>query len=920
MKQTFNVKVDAYQTGTKVWDGGLGGMDLNDAWLRSVAGDSTLTLTNKVAISRSAALLGDVANANATLNIRTGTSASNTTLTLGRDFGSQGTVLVDGALSKLTNTSELVVGHGSTGTITVQNGGTLNSANTFIGKVLGGDGLVVISGATSTWVNTGKLTIGEAGAGSLRAEAGAKLSGADGMIGNLDGSAGAAKVTGANSAWTLSNDLQVGKLGEGSLIVEQGGLVVVKRNSIVGEVGDAGTSNARVTGAGSRWQTDGLLIVNNGSLDVAEGGVVSAKTAYLGWTGSPIPVVVNLSGAGSALTGTDGVLIGNYSSSAIVNLGTGATLNTGAILTISPISELNLNGGTLNTGAGYSLGRVNLNSGTVNVSGNYLTGTTVLGTDPALGQGMNLKVVGELQILAGHSVSLNGGQAEAVKLINSGELAVGSFSQLSLGIGGMSNVGAVQLAGGKISTAGAVVNNSYLAGFGVIGGAGGFSNTGLLRQTGGSFELATMGANINTGNWEMVDGRGLVLSGATLTNSGVMSLSGDTISGRAVLINGTAGTLTGRGVISAPFQNDGRMTVDAGNLRIDPNFSNSGQILMGSTTATLAGGDLWNAGRIQGAGQINNAILNYGTVGAMGGTLTLGGAVTNNGIISAGLGATVLLNRGLASNTGKIQLNGGGFDNNGFAMSNEATGVINGSGTLSGGLLTNKGKVLLSGGTSTIYNNVLGTNASQIILSGNSNTTLYGTVDVQSGAELRVSTGSVATFFGDVQQRTGSKFTGAGAKRFEGKLTVGASPGFGTDEGDVEFGESSSYLAEIGGITACSLRCENDAVFKDSSFDKYSVAGNLSLNGILRLTSWNGFVAQAGQSFDLLDWGTLTGTFAEIDASGFKLATGTQLNYSHLYTDGSISVTVSAVPEPDTYLMLLSGIALMCAVARRRLK
>jgi len=243
-------------------------------------------------------------------------------------------------------------------------------------------------------------------------------------------------------------------------------------------------------------------------------------------------------------------------------------------------------------------------------------------------------------------------------------------------------------------------------------------------------------------------------------------------------------------------------------------------------------------------------------------------------------------------------------------------GVINGFGTLSGGLLTNKGKVLLSGGTSTINNNVLSANASRIILSGNSNTTFYGTVDVQSGAELRVSTGSVATFFGMVQQRTGAKFTGAGSKRFEGGLTVGASPGFGTDEGDVEFGDSSFYLAEIGGITACSLRCESDEAFKNSSYDKYSVLGNLSLNGTLKLASWNGFVAQAGQSFDLLDWGSLNGSFAAYDFTDFKLAAGTKLDTSQLYTTGTISVT--AVPEPQTYALMLAGLCAVGYLSRRR--
>jgi hypothetical protein len=225
---------------------------------------------------------------------------------------------------------------------------------------------------------------------------------------------------------------------------------------------------------------------------------------------------------------------------------------------------------------------------------------------------------------------------------------------------------------------------------------------------------------------------------------------------------------------------------------------------------------------------------------------------------------------------------------------------------------------LLSGGSSSVDVDVVSANASQIVLSGNSNTTFYGKVDVQSGAELRVSGGSVATFFEQVQQRTGAKFTGTGTKRFEGGLTVGASPGLGTDAGDVEFGDSNAYLAEIGGVTACTLACGSDPAFKNSSFDKYIVAGNLSLGGILRLTSWNGFVGQAGQHYDLFDWGTATGSFASIDASGFLLAAGTQLDYSALYSTGTVAVTATPVPEPGTLALWLAGVAGLAGIAKRR--
>ena len=73
---------------------------------------------------------------------------------------------------------------------------------------------------------------------------------------------------------------------------------------------------------------------------------------------------------------------------------------------------------------------------------------------------------------------------------------------------------------------------------------------------------------------------------------------------------------------------------------------------------------------------------------------------------------------------------------------------------------------------------------------------------VVGGAELRVSAGSTAVFFGPVLQRTGAVFSGTGAKLYEGGLSVGGSPGLGLDAGNVSFGTGNLYLADIGGLAA----------------------------------------------------------------------------------------------------------------------
>lgn len=100
-----------------------------------------------------------------------------------------------------------------------------------------------------------------------------------------------------------------------------------------------------------------------------------------------------------------------------------------------------------------------------------------------------------------------------------------------------------------------------------------------------------------------------------------------------------------------------------------------------------------------------------------------------------------------------------------------------------------------------------------------------------------------------------------------------------------------------------------DATGYALNFDRGEVAGEVGRGGTLKLVSWEGFVGQAGQSFDLFDWGTLSGRFDDIDSSGFALAAGTALDLSTLYDDGAIRI--AAVPEPETYALLLAGLGLV---------
>ncbi len=146
-----------------------------------------------------------------------------------------------------------------------------------------------------------------------------------------------------------------------------------------------------------------------------------------------------------------------------------------------------------------------------------------------------------------------------------------------------------------------------------------------------------------------------------------------------------------------------------------------------------------------------------------------------------------------------------------------------------------------------------------------------GTIGVQGGRSIY--------FFGN--ESGAGNFTGVGAAVFLAAISPGNSPASVSFAGDASLASASELDIELGGTTP------------GTQYDQLLVTGQLSLGGNLNVLL-TGLTPAAGQSFDILDWGSLVGTFSSISLP--TLAGGLAWNTSQLYTTGVLSIASVGLP------------------------
>ncbi len=680
------------------------------------------------------------------------------------------------------------------------NGGTLNLAKTsgsvaVPGALVIGDGVGAAASATVALQGTSEIsplsTVAVMSDGLLNlngnavALAGLSMSGGTVAIGSsllqlygnvtVTGSASGSLITAADD----NNDLSLAgtrtfsvSAGTSPYDLDLNGVGIYN-----GALVKSGMGTMRIGGANTNSMS--AVTLQQGTLAVAGGGAAlgTALLTLAGGTLSPDTAGIDpgsLTVAGSvALTG-DTVLGSDAAKDAIV-FGGQVTVNGPRQLTIatphaSPTSApipAQFAGNIVASGAGNSLTFASsaptevalvggADYGVINVGPNvtlYVAGANVAAavtiSPSATLAFANGTFSGELDNQGAISFAYSGLLTVGGSMLNEAPLTLASGEAILVGGTGLTNQAQITLSGGGVGGAATFANYGTVLGSGTIGGTGAFLNYGYLSSTTGNLTFNSVGGAVNYGNFVTTAGNGLQISaGTTLTNCGTLSLASQAVvAGQGALTNGAGGSLTGVGLITAPFYNapGGSVFLTGGTLVIAVPFANAGLIQLGSPSATLGGGSITNSGTIQGLGVTSSAINNTaGFVEAIGGTLAVDGGLTNGvgGTIAVDGGAKVLVSPGLSANAGLISMTGGTFDNGGAPMIN--TGSIVGWGIFrTGGVgLVNVGTVTLTGGTTTVNGPV--TNAATHSVTVQYNPAIF-TGFFQNNGSLYV-TGATATF------------------------------------------------------------------------------------------------------------------------------------------------------------------------------
>lgn len=664
-----------------------------------------------------------------------------------------------------------------------------------------------------------------------------------------------------------------------------------------------GTHSLTATGAQLSNQQAGMLLsggalglhhttLNNAGL--LQGNTLNVATGEWMNTGNALGEAGVTAAVTGALTNSGKVL-----SQQALDVQAGNTDNRGQLLA----KVLTLRGDLQNSGLLQG-------SSTLAWSGNTFTNQTqgqVTGGGILTLSGQTLSNAGSLQ---GRSATLDAGS-----LNNQG--SVQALDALTLAATGrLDNTGALLSQNLFTLTAAQLFNDGQLAGKALTVKAAQLNNTGILQ---GNDTLAlTTRALSNGATGQLISGSSLDLSLDTLDNAGLLLVNGgftlrgsdltnrgdiqaqdlDLGLGNALTSTGiivatgdaalhattltSSGTVAGRTLTAGAteLRNSGLMQGSSAVNAAAARFINelNGKWLSGGGF-TLTGGQLTNAGTLQGAtlDMTGTTLINSGTVnGQTGLSGTLGGALTNTGLLQSG-GATAFTADTLA-NPGRIT---------GGTLSLTARDMNNGGLMQGTNGLTLTGTTLTTGAASrTLSGGMLTLDAGQLATQG----TLQG-----NGADIRASDwthGGSLLSQGTLTANAGGTLTSSGSLMSQGRADITAQTldnrGQLLSEGDVMLGGST--LKNSGTVQGNTLALRQDSINNQGTLTGLQ---SLTVQGQQRLMARMAMAAPQQELINdaggkLLTQGTLTIASGAVTNAGSWQAQNILLNARSLSNSGAV--------------------------------